>query len=122
MATEDLWDQSGYNLELMLNSRDAHMVAGASVRVMSPLCFLNSKVLFRHLRAAPYHKNKAFLPVAVHVNYHSDKGHKMVLVADEYLHNVSGSLDKRAIPPTRSRLTPPPCVRPSWCHAPRQVP
>lgn len=96
MATEDLWDQSGYNLELMLNSRDAHMVAGASVRVMSPLCFLNSKVLFRFLRAQPYHKNKQFVPIAVHVNYHSDKGHKMVLTADEYLNNVSGSLDKCA--------------------------
>lgn len=94
MATEDLWDQSGYNLELMLNSHDAHMLAGASVRVMSPLCFLNSKVLFRFLRAQPYHKSKEFLPVAVHVNYHSDKGYKMVLVADEYLKNISGSLDK----------------------------
>ena len=47
MATEDLWDQSGYNLELMLNSHDAHLVAGASVRVMSPLGFLNRKARAR---------------------------------------------------------------------------
>ena len=53
MATEDLWDQSGYNLELMLNSRDAHMVAGASVRVMSPLCFLNSKARLAPLPLPP---------------------------------------------------------------------
>ena len=50
MATEDLWDQSGYNLELWLASRDAHATAGATVRVMDPLCFANSKVMFRFIR------------------------------------------------------------------------
>ena len=51
MATEDkLWDQAGYNLELWFASRDAHGTAGATVRVMDPLCFVNSKVMFRFIR------------------------------------------------------------------------
>ena len=44
MATEDVWDQSAYNMELWQPSRDDHFTAGCSVRVMSPLCFVNSKV------------------------------------------------------------------------------
>lgn len=43
MATEDLWDQAGYNMELFLPTHDAHVAARATVRVMSPLCFVNSK-------------------------------------------------------------------------------
>ena len=45
MATEDLWDQSGYNMELFFPARDAHLTAGATVRVLDPLCFVNSKVI-----------------------------------------------------------------------------
>ena len=57
MATEDkLWDQAGYNLELWFASRDAHGTAGATVRVMDPLCFVNSKVMFRFIR----HNQPAF--------------------------------------------------------------
>ena len=43
MSTEDLWDQAGYNLELWFGARDGHATAGATVRVMHPLCFVNSK-------------------------------------------------------------------------------
>ena len=32
-------------------------------------------MLFRYIRFAPH--LKSFRPVAIHVNYHSDKGHKM---------------------------------------------
>jgi hypothetical protein len=44
MATEDVWDQSAYNMELWQPSRDAHFTGGCTIRVMSPLCFVNSKV------------------------------------------------------------------------------
>jgi len=30
MATEELWDQAGYNLELWFGARDAHATAGPS--------------------------------------------------------------------------------------------
>ena len=77
MATEDLWDQSGYNLELWLASRDAHATAGATVRVMDPLCFANSKVMFRFIRHAPALRKEKHVPVAMHANYHTDKAYKM---------------------------------------------
>ena len=92
MATEDLWDQSGYNMELFLPAHDAHLTAGASVRVMSPLCFVNSKVLFRYIRFQEYLKD--FRPVAIHVNYHADKSHKMTLAAAYYLQGDAGGLNR----------------------------
>eukprot|EP00899_Mesostigma_viride_P023436 jgi/Mesvir1/4277/Mv22236-RA.2 len=105
MATEDLWDQSGYNLELFLPSHDGHLTAGCSVRVMSPLCFLNSKVLFRIVRFNPVLK-KDLAPVACHVNYHTDKPAKMVLVADYYLNGVHDALDR--CPPNSNGCQPNP--------------
>ena len=92
MATEDLWDQAGYNMELFLPTHDAHAGARAHVRVMSPLCFVNSKVLFRHIRFAT--ELRDFAPVAIHVNYHADKENKMHLAVDRYLNKVQHALDK----------------------------
>ncbi len=94
MATEDLWDQSGYNMELFLPAHDAHLTAGASVRVMSPLCFVNSKVLFRYIRFQSY--LNGFYPIAIHVNYHADKSHKMVLAAEYYLKSREDALHRCA--------------------------
>ena len=94
MATEDLWDQSGYNMELFLPAHDAHLTAGASVRVMSPLCFVNSKVLFRYIRFQSY--LVGFYPIAIHVNYHADKSHKMVLAAEYYLKSRDDALNRCA--------------------------
>ena len=91
MATEDLWDQAGYNMELFLPTHDQHSGARAAVRVMAPLCFVNSKVLFRHIRFAP--ELASFRPVAIHVNYHADKQHKMDLAADRYLRGNAAALD-----------------------------
>ena len=84
MATEDLWDQSGYNLELWLASRDAHATAGATVRVMDPLCFVNSKVMFRFIRHAPALRKEKHVPVAMHANYHTDKAYKMQRAYEYY--------------------------------------
>ena len=85
MATEpDLWDQAGYNLELWFASRDDVRVSGATVRVLNPLCFVNSKVMFRFIRHAPALLKDAHVPVAMHSNYHTDKAFKMKRVTEYY--------------------------------------
>jgi len=85
MATEpNLWDQSGYNLELWFASRDDVRVSGATVRVLHPLCFVNSKVMFRFIRHAPSLRKEAHTPVAMHSNYHTDKALKMQRVVEYY--------------------------------------
>lgn len=89
MATEDLWDQSGYNVELWFASRDAHMTSGATVRVMDPFCFMNSKVMFRIVRHTKSLQREKHLPVAMHANYHTDKEHKIQLVHAYYSNNAS---------------------------------
>eukprot|EP00755_Sulcionema_specki_P020513 Sspe_Gene.72105::Locus_42922_Transcript_1_1_Confidence_1.000_Length_1283::g.72105::m.72105/K20783/RRA; arabinosyltransferase len=43
MRMEDTWDQAAFNMEAVFPSRDAHLTSGATVRVLSPLCFMNSK-------------------------------------------------------------------------------
>ena len=88
MATEDLWDQSGYNLELWFASRDDHMTSGATVRVLNPFCFLNSKVMFRIVRHEPRLRRERHRPVAMHANYHTDKSNKIRLVHAYYTQNA----------------------------------
>ena len=80
----NLWDQSGYNLELWFASRDDVRVSGATVRVLHPLCFVNSKVMFRFIRHAPSLRKEAHTPVAMHSNYHTDKAFKMQRVVEYY--------------------------------------
>mmetsp|Transcript_13669 Transcript_13669/g.57466 ORF Transcript_13669/g.57466 Transcript_13669/m.57466 type:complete len:1028 (+) Transcript_13669:429-3512(+) len=93
MATEpDLWDQAGYNLELWFASRDDVRVSGATVRVLNPLCFVNSKVMFRFIRHAPALLKDKHVPVAMHSNYHTDKAFKMKRVA-EYYTNPEATVD-----------------------------
>jgi outer membrane biosynthesis protein TonB/rRNA-processing protein FCF1 len=84
LATEELWDQSGYNLELWFASRDAHMTSGATVRVMDPFCFMNSKVMFRIIRHSKPLQRENHRPVAMHANYHTDKDNKIKLVHAYY--------------------------------------
>lgn len=64
------------------------------VRVMSPLCFVNSKVMFRYIRHMPYLDKHHHLPVAVHANYHTDKPSKMRQVADYYLQGKEDALKR----------------------------
>ena len=85
MNTEpNLWDQAGYNLELWFPSRDAHLTSGASIRVMDPLCFVNSKVMTRVIRHSPALRKEKHVPVAMHANYHTDKANKMKNAAAYY--------------------------------------
>eukprot|EP00959_Pyramimonas_sp_CCMP1952_P262941 5498362-Pyramimonas_sp.AAC.1 len=62
------------------------------MRVMSPLCFVNSKVMFRFIRHRPNLAKDKYRPVAVHANYHTDKPHKMEQVANYYLRNNDAAL------------------------------
>mmetsp|Transcript_33722 Transcript_33722/g.107136 ORF Transcript_33722/g.107136 Transcript_33722/m.107136 type:complete len:979 (+) Transcript_33722:200-3136(+) len=91
MATEDLWDQSGYNMELFQPTRDGHFTAGCSVRVLSSLCFLNSKVMFRHVRTNQQ-LLESYRPVSMHANYHSDKPNKMAQVHAYYIDGKHNAL------------------------------
>lgn len=94
MATEDLWDQSGYNLELWFASRDDHMTSGATVRIMNPFCFMNSKVMFRIIRHEEALQKAKHRPVAMHANYHTDKDNKIKLVHAYYAEDAPlSSLD-----------------------------
>ena len=106
MATEDLWDQAGYNLELMLPAHDEHQTAGATVRVAAPFCFCNTKVFFRHMRQQPWFDSH--LPIAVHVNYHTDKRERQISIAQYYHHGekdalrrYTGTHSDAALEPTR---------------------
>lgn len=91
LATETLWDQTGYNLELTLGSRDSHVVSGATMRVMLPFCFMNSKVYYRIMRQKEWFKS--FLPVALHMNYHTDKMQKMKQVI-EFYHEIEDQRER----------------------------
>jgi len=55
--------------------------------------FMNSKVLFKHLRhnAGLYSSIK---PVMVHVNYHPDKFERMLAVEKRYIDGDKTALDK----------------------------
>ena len=95
MATEpDLWDQAGYNLELWFPSRDEHATAGAAVRVMDPLCFVNSKTMFRFIRHRDELDKARHVPVAMHSNYHTDKAFKMQRVRAYYLGDASATKEQ----------------------------
>jgi hypothetical protein len=59
-------------------------VSGATVRVLNPLCFVNSKVMFRFIRHAPELLKDKHVPIAMHSNYHTDKAFKMKRVAEYY--------------------------------------
>ena len=51
---------------------------------MHPLCFVNSKVMFRFIRHTPALSKEKHLPVAMHANYHTDKANKMKKVYAYY--------------------------------------
>jgi rRNA-processing protein FCF1 len=94
LATEELWDQSGYNLELWFASHDEHASSGATVRVMDPFCFMNSKVMFRIVRHSKPLQRENHRPVAMHANYHTDKDNKIKLVHAYYTEDAPlSSLD-----------------------------
>jgi len=95
MATEAVWDQSAYNMEIFRPAYGHRLAAGVSMRVMNYLCFLNTKLLFKYMR---YDKQlidpKQHLPVSCHVNYHPEKEARMVAISRYYLHGEPAALDQ----------------------------
>eukprot|EP00662_Eupelagonemidae_sp_cell21_P037423 gene37424-53254_t len=101
MREEDTWDQAAFFMELLFPSRDAHLASGCSVRVLSPLCFMNSKVMMRLIRphllnysgAAKLAEANRHGPIALHANYHQDKPHKMEQAERLWLKAEPNALD-----------------------------
>ena len=95
MATEDVWDQSAYNMEIFRPAYGRYDAAGVSVRSMNFLCFCNTKLVFKYMRYdAELIDPARHLPVTVHINYHPEKEARMVSVANYYHHGDKRALDK----------------------------
>jgi hypothetical protein len=91
-----LWNLSLYN---SLWNLPRHLPAlcpqdpAVTRRTMDIHQFMNSKVLFKHLRhdAAAF---KAVKPVMIHVNYHPNKFERMKAIVQHYVDGVANALDK----------------------------
>ena len=104
MQTESTWDQEAFFTELLSPSYEDRTAAPVSVRVLSPYCFMNSKVLMRIIR--PYllkfgygSKEKMTAadnhgPISLHANYHTDKPVKMKQADSLYNKRNPDALDK----------------------------
>ena len=97
MASEDVWDQSAYNMEAFRPAYGRYASAGVSFRSMNYLCFVNTKLLFKYMRHdAQLIDRSMHTPVTVHINYHPEKEARMVSVSQYYLQNspMTRTLDK----------------------------
>ena len=95
MASEDVWDQSAYNMEIFRPAYGLYASAGVSVRTMNFLCFCNTKVLFKYMRHDTQLINPArHRPVSVHINYHPEKEARMRSVSRFYHEHDATALDR----------------------------
>jgi hypothetical protein len=88
VSTETIWDQTAYNLKVQRPSYGTKTHPGVTFRALNPLCFCNSKVVTRYIMPSP-HLGPSHVPVAVHVNYHSDKERKVEQLNNLYLKGVT---------------------------------
>eukprot|EP01062_Namystynia_karyoxenos_P043343 TRINITY_DN31761_c0_g1_i1.p1 TRINITY_DN31761_c0_g1~~TRINITY_DN31761_c0_g1_i1.p1 ORF type:complete len:941 (+),score=259.99 TRINITY_DN31761_c0_g1_i1:69-2825(+) len=95
MARERVWDQSAYNQELLRPAYGDAAGDRCRVRVMSYVCFANSKVMFRGVRgnAGRWRRHR---PAAVHVNYHPEKFERMQSLFAFYHKGQSDALSRWA--------------------------
>ena len=94
VASESVWDQSAYNQEIFRLALGEKTSAAVSARVMSHLCFMNTKTLFKHMRReAALIDPSRHRPVSVHVNYHPEKEARMVSIRQFYHEGQHGALD-----------------------------
>ena len=94
LASEEVWDQSAYNQEISRLAYMEHRSPAVSMRVMSYLCFLNTKTLFRYMRHDESLSDPGkHRPVSVHANYHPEKEMRMVSIRQLYLEGKRGALD-----------------------------
>ena len=76
LEKEKIWDQSAYNMGVLLPSSPGYKNSGVSVRIMDYKLFMNTKYLFKILR----HNSRELAkisPVMVHANYHPDKWERL---------------------------------------------
>ncbi|PRW58051.1 glycosyltransferase CAZy family GT77 [Chlorella sorokiniana] len=93
VETENGWDQALFNECIFFPSRPGYKDPSVTRRVLDYMLFMNSKVLFKHLR----HDKPRFdshMPVSVHVNYHPDKFERMKAVVKRYVDKDLTALDR----------------------------
>lgn len=83
LSKEKAWDQAVFNEELFFPSHPGYEGLHASKRAMDYYLFMNSKVMFTRVRKDP--SFDAFLPVAIHVNYHPNKYERMLALIEYYI-------------------------------------
>mmetsp|Transcript_6962 Transcript_6962/g.18932 ORF Transcript_6962/g.18932 Transcript_6962/m.18932 type:complete len:1036 (+) Transcript_6962:119-3226(+) len=98
MDVEAVWDQTAYNEELFLPSRDGLVRAGVLVRGMSYLCVVHSKMLFHRMRSAPDVGPEVHRPFACHVSWHPEKFSRMADIISAYHHGNATGLQRWALP------------------------
>lgn len=92
VETENGWDQALFNECIFFPNHPGYKDPEVTRRVLDYMLFMNSKVLFVHLR----HDRGRFethRPVMVHVNYHPDKFERMKAVVRRYVDGEMTALD-----------------------------
>ena len=105
LQAESLWDQTAYNMAVLLPSSPGYKSPGVSVRILDYKLFMNTKYLFKIAR----HEPSVFAnlkPVMVHVNYHPDKWERMKAIIEWVRRKNPSALDPF---PDGSCWNPPSC-------------
>jgi arabinosyltransferase len=82
VAAEPGWDQAIFNQVLLTPSHEGYTAPGATVRVLSPTAFMNSRVLWTTVREEAARKKSVISrPTMLHANYHPDKAARLAAAA-----------------------------------------
>lgn len=92
VETENGWDQALFNECIFFPSSPSNKDPAVTRRVLDYMLFMNSKVLFKHLRH-DQGRFQSHKPVSVHVNYHPDKFERMKAVVKRYVDGDMHALD-----------------------------
>ncbi|KAL4430612.1 hypothetical protein ABPG77_005852 [Micractinium sp. CCAP 211/92] len=93
VETENGWDQALFNECIFFPNSPHNKDPAVTRRVLDYMLFMNSKVLFKHLRH-DQGRFESHKPVSVHVNYHPDKFERMKAVVKRYVDGDMHALDK----------------------------
>lgn len=92
VETENGWDQALFNECIFFPNHPGYTDPAVTRRVLDYMLFMNSKVLFKHLRH-DQGRFESLKPVSVHVNYHPDKFERMKAVVKRYVEGDMHALD-----------------------------
>ncbi|KAL4437001.1 hypothetical protein ABPG75_004140 [Micractinium tetrahymenae] len=92
IETESGWDQALFNECIFFPSSPSNKDPSVTRRVLDYMLFMNSKVLFKHLRH-DQGRFESHKPVSVHVNSHPDKLERMKAVVKRYVDGDMHGLD-----------------------------